>query len=97
MHLPVKGREAPRSALEDDCSDQRLLLLHRRDRVRVGVEGDRDGGVAEALRDDLEVDAGLRRESGVRRSCRPIVGSCHRASVDETRTVGRETEVSVHV
>lgn len=35
-------------------------------RMRVGVERDRDGGVSEALGDDLGVDAGVQRESGVR-------------------------------
>jgi len=36
------------------------------DRVRVGVKRDRDGGVAEALTDDLGMDAGLQRQGGVR-------------------------------
>jgi hypothetical protein len=44
---------------------RRRLLLHRRDGVRVGVEGDRDGGVPEALGDDLGVDAGLECQGGV--------------------------------
>ena len=45
---------------------RRRLFLHRRDGVRVGVERDRDGGVAEALTDDLGVDAGLQGQGGVR-------------------------------
>ena len=40
------------------CDEHRRLLLHRRDGVRVGVERDRDGGVPEALRDHLGMDAG---------------------------------------
>jgi hypothetical protein len=45
---------------------RRRLLLHRRDRVRVGVERDRDGGVSEALRDDLGMDASAKRQGGMR-------------------------------
>ena len=46
-------------ACEHQPRDQRRrLLLHRRDGVRVGVERDRDGGVAEALGDYPGVDPG---------------------------------------
>ena len=38
------------------------LLLQRRNGVRVGVEGDGDGRVTEALRDDLGMDAGSPRQ-----------------------------------
>jgi hypothetical protein len=34
--------------------------------VRVGVQSDREGGVPEALGDDLRVDAGLQRQRRVR-------------------------------
>ena len=43
----------------------RRLLLQRRDGMRVGIEGDRDIGVAEPLGDDLGVDAGLQGQGGV--------------------------------
>ena len=36
---------------------RRRLFLHRRDGVRVRVQGDRDGGVAEALGDDAVLSA----------------------------------------
>jgi len=41
------------------------LFLHRRDGVRVGVEGNRDGGMPEALGDHLRVDAGAQGEGGM--------------------------------
>src|SRR5665647_1411044 len=44
---------------------RRRFLLHRRYGVRVGVERDRHGGVPEALRDDLRMDAGLKGERRV--------------------------------
>ena len=48
---------------QNEVRDQRCrLFLHRRDGVRVGVERDRDGGVPEALGDDLGVDAGPQGE-----------------------------------
>ena len=42
------------------------LLLHRWDCVRVGVEGDRDGGVTQSFGDHLGVDTGAQRQGGVR-------------------------------
>ena len=64
--LPLLGREhQPRD-------QRRRLLLHRRDGVRVGVEGDRDRGMPEALGDDLGVDARLQREGGVGVPLMPI-------------------------
>ena len=51
---------------EHQSRDQRRrLFLHRRDRMRIGVERDRDGGVSEALGDDLRMDAGLQRQGGM--------------------------------
>ena len=41
------------------------LLLQRRDGMRVGVQGDRDVGVAEPLADDLGVDVGLQGQRRV--------------------------------
>jgi hypothetical protein len=37
------------------------LFLQRWDRVRVGVQGDRHGGMAVTLGDDLGMDASLQR------------------------------------
>jgi hypothetical protein len=39
--------------------------LQRRKGVRVGVEGDRDGGGAQALGDNLGMHAGVQRQGGV--------------------------------
>ncbi len=44
---------------------RRRFFLHRRDGVRVGVQRDRDGGMAEALGDDFGVDAGPQGQGGV--------------------------------
>jgi len=41
------------------CDSCRRFFLHRRDGVRVGIEGDGDGRMAQSLTDDLGMDAGL--------------------------------------
>jgi hypothetical protein len=45
---------------------RRGALLHGRDGVAIGVEGDRDVGVAEDLGDDLGVDARQQHHRGGR-------------------------------
>src|SRR2546425_11930651 len=53
------------SAAEDEGSNLvGGLFLHRRDRVRVHIHGDRDRAVAEALLHDLRVNAGAKRDAG---------------------------------
>jgi hypothetical protein len=41
-------------------------VLKSRDRVRIGIQGDRNRGVAEALLHDFGVDACLKRKGRVR-------------------------------
>ena len=58
-------------------NQRRRLLLHGGDRVRVGIQGDRDGGVPEALGNNLRVNAGAQRQRRwvCRMACRRMVGN----------------------
>jgi hypothetical protein len=63
--VPLRGAGCLLLREHQPRDQRRRLLLHRRGRVRVGVERDRDGGVPEALADDLGMDTGLQGERGV--------------------------------
>ena len=87
---------------------RRRLFLHRGDGVRVGIERDRDGGVAETLTDHLGVHAGLQGQGGMgvaqvvqadRRQHRPlhrlppVAGD--RLGVEGGAVLGREHEAAL--